>query len=385
MKTYIILIADDYPENLQIIVDALKNSNLQHKIVRAVNGKILCELAEKRHPDLIITDWEMPEMDGIEAIKYLKSINATKDIPIIMCTGIMTTSENLRMALDSGAVDYIRKPIDSIELQARVYSMLKLSDSYLTIKEQNSVLANQKEEIQTQKDELLIANATKDKFFSIIAHDLRSPFNSLIGFSELLVESGSLLSETELAKMYKQIHSTSTSTFNLLENLLEWSCSQIGRIALTPNDLKITDIINECISILSSGAEKKGLKILVDVDGTDVVYADKNTLSTIIRNLLSNAIKFTNAGGYIMITSRKLDTKYQIKIKDNGVGIKPDDLTKLFSIEHNFTTPGTANEIGSGLGLILCKDLITMNKGELSVESELGKGSVFTITMPMKE
>jgi CheY-like chemotaxis protein len=154
MKIYTILIADDYPENLQIIAEALQASNLKHKIIRAVNGKVLCELAEKRIPDLIITDWEMPVMNGIEAIKYLKSIKSTKDIPIIICTGIMTTSQNLKMALDSGAVDFIRKPIDPIELQARVHSMLKLSDSYHTIKEQNAVLENQKEEIIAQKDEI---------------------------------------------------------------------------------------------------------------------------------------------------------------------------------------------------------------------------------------
>jgi CheY-like chemotaxis protein len=154
MKTYTILIADDYPENLQIIVEALHTSKINHKVIRAVNGKVLCELAEKRIPDLIITDWEMPVMDGIEAIKYLKSIQSTRDIPIIMCTGIMTTSQNLKMAIDSGAVDFIKKPIDSIELQARVYSMLRLSDSYLTIKEQNVILENQKEEITAQKDEI---------------------------------------------------------------------------------------------------------------------------------------------------------------------------------------------------------------------------------------
>jgi CheY-like chemotaxis protein len=154
MKIYTILIADDYPENLQIIAEALQESDLKHKIIRAVNGRVLCELAEKRIPDLIITDWEMPVMNGIDAIKYLKSIKSTKDIPIIICTGIMTTSQNLKMALDSGAVDFIRKPIDPIELQARVHSMLKLSDSYHTIKEQNAVLENQKEEIIAQKDEI---------------------------------------------------------------------------------------------------------------------------------------------------------------------------------------------------------------------------------------
>lgn len=154
MKTYTILIADDYSENLAIIAEALTCSGIKHKIIKAINGKVLCELAEKRIPDLIITDWEMPIMDGIEAINYLKSVEATKNIPIIMCTGIMTTSQNLKMALDSGAVDFIKKPIDPIELQSRVYSTLRLSDSYKTIREQNLILENQKEEILEQKDKI---------------------------------------------------------------------------------------------------------------------------------------------------------------------------------------------------------------------------------------
>jgi DNA-binding response OmpR family regulator len=154
MKTYTILIADDYPENLQIIAEALQCSDIKHKIIKAINGRVLCDLAEKRIPDLIITDWEMPIMNGIEAIKYLKNLEATKNIPIIMCTGIMTTSQNLKTALESGAVDFIKKPVDAIELQSRVYSMLRLSDSYKTIREQNLTLENQKEKILAQKNEI---------------------------------------------------------------------------------------------------------------------------------------------------------------------------------------------------------------------------------------
>jgi len=170
MKKYTILIADDNLENIQIIIDSLKDSDIQYKVIRAINGKVLCEYAIKRLPDLIITDWEMPEMNGIEAVKHLKKLESTKDIPIIMCTGIMTTSENLKMALDSGAVDYIRKPIDKIELQARVYSMLKLGESHRIIKEQNYTLEQQKNEIQSQTEELEQVNLELEKL-SIVARE----------------------------------------------------------------------------------------------------------------------------------------------------------------------------------------------------------------------
>lgn len=151
MKNYTILIADDQIEKLHIIEDTLLESGMTHKLIMVTNGKQLIDFAEKRIPDLIITDWEMPEMDGIKAIRVLKKNKQTQDIPIIMCTGKMTSSENLRTALTSGAIDYVRHPIDKIELQARVLSMLKLSDSYKTIKEQNTLLIQKKEEIQKQQ------------------------------------------------------------------------------------------------------------------------------------------------------------------------------------------------------------------------------------------
>jgi CheY-like chemotaxis protein len=184
MKTYTLLIADDYPENLQAIVEALKDSVIPFKIIKAINGKILCELAEKRLPDLIITDWEMPEMDGIEAIRHLKSQPSTADIPIIMCTGIMTSSDSLKLALDSGAVDYVRKPVDKIELQARVHAMLKLADSYRTIKEQNIVLEQQKQEIEIQKVKL----EKTHKHITDSIHYANRIQNALLPYDELLTE-----------------------------------------------------------------------------------------------------------------------------------------------------------------------------------------------------
>ncbi|NOQ26769.1 MAG: response regulator [Bacteroidales bacterium] len=161
MKTYTILIADDEIENLQIIEEALLETDFDHRLIMVVNGKIMVEFAEKRIPDLIITDWEMPEMNGIEAIKELKKKESTKDIPIIMCTGIMTSSANLETALTSGAIDYIRKPIDKIELVARVSSMLKLADSIRATKAQNAILKQQKNEIQKQQ-EVIIKHETDE-------------------------------------------------------------------------------------------------------------------------------------------------------------------------------------------------------------------------------
>lgn len=382
MKTYTILIADDSPENVQIVVDALKSSNIEHRIIRAINGKVLCELAEKRIPDLIITDWEMPRMDGIEAIKYLKSVEITKDIPIIMCTGIMTTSDSLKLALDSGAVDYIRKPIDSIELQARVYSMLKLGDSYRTIKEQNVILEQQKKEIQSQRDELQIANATKVKFFNIIAHDLRNPFSTLLGFSELLTDQ---IERKDFDKCYnfaKIILQSSKAAFELLENLLNWSRSQTGKIAFSPENLDIKGLIDSNIFLLNSPAENKGINLTSNLHKSLSVFADKNMILSLLRNLITNAIKFSRKGDQIIIDAEESDDCITIHISDTGIGIEEDKIGKLFKIDQDIGTDGTANEPGTGLGLILCKELVDWHKGKIWVKSKIDVGSRFSFTLP---
>lgn len=382
MKTHTILVADDHPDTIQVIVDAIKNCGYEHKIIRAINGKILCELAEKRLPDLIITDWEMPVMDGIEAIKYLKSQESTQDIPIIMCTGIMTTSENLKMALDSGAVDFIRNPIDQIELQSRVHSMLKLSDAYRTIKSQKEILEEQKESIELQKDKLEVANLTKDKFFKIISHDLRNPFSTLMLISDLLTEHLKKQELTESINFAEIIHQTSYVAHELLENLLTWSKSQTGKIELNHERMKIKTLVDKSVVLLGNSATSKGIQITSTVQDDLYANIDKNMVLTILRNLISNAIKFSRKGDQINITGEETDDFISLHVSDTGIGIDEKRIKKLFRIDENVKTSGTEMEQGTGLGLILCKEFSELHKGNISVTSQLGVGSTFTVTLP---
>jgi signal transduction histidine kinase len=382
MKTYTILVADDFPENVQIIADALKDTSITHKIIRAPNGKVLCDLALKRVPDLIITDWEMPEMDGIEAIQHLKKNDITKDIPVIMCTGIMVTSQSLKYALDSGAVDYIRKPIDSIELQARVYSMLKLADSYQTIKEQNTTLEQQKEEIRAQRDELELANATKDKFFSIIAHDLRNPFNTLLGMSELIIDNIQSKDYEKALLLSKYLNQTSNSAFELLENLLTWSRCQSGRLEFDPKENSIKKILNLTLQLLAGTAQVKGISLQCNLESDLEVFADNNMLLTIIRNLVTNAIKFSNKGDIITLDAFEKNQLVTVSVSDTGIGMNATTIKKIFEIGNKTKTYGTADEPGTGLGLILCKEFVEKNGGKIWVESTEGIGSTFFFTVP---
>jgi PAS domain S-box-containing protein len=230
-------------------------------------------------------------------------------------------------------------------------------------------------------EELKELNNTKDKFFSIIAHDMRSPFVGLMGYSEILSNEYSSLSEEEIISFIKSIDELSHNAYILLENLLEWSRIQTGKIIFTPTDFKLHAELIPTINLLTQTAKNKDIVLDCFIDDKILVNADKNMLSTIIRNLVSNAIKFTHSGGRVTISSRVVNDLVELSINDTGVGIKKENLNNLFKVDKSISTKGTANEEGSGLGLILCKEMVQMNGGNIWVESEPGKGTTFLFNL----
>lgn len=364
MKTYTLLIVDDEPHHLQIIADTLRNVDLDIKIIRAPNGKIALELAKKKKPDLIISDWDMPEMNGIELVKALKALPLTHDIPVIMCSGVMTSSENLDTALQAGAIDYIRKPIDKPELIARSRSMLKLSDSIKKIK---------------------ALSETKDKFFSIIAHDLKNPFNSLLGFAELLKELHVSYNIEKRAEIIDIILTSAKNLYQLVENLLAWSLAQKENIQVKSEVFMASLTIQQTVQLYEQMALKKQITLIYKPLQEVSINADRKMFETILRNLLSNALKFTPSGGNITVVSDKKDNAAFFSVSDSGVGISPDAIETIFLPEGNISSRGTENEAGSGLGLMLCKEFVDKNNGHIGVESTWGKGSTFWFTMPLAE
>jgi len=371
-----ILVIDDEQRFLDIITNTLKS--FDYKVIQALNGEMGVMVARKFIPDIIICDWEMPVMNGIDAIKNLKQDDLTKDIPIIMATGVMTSPENLNTALTAGAIDYIRKPIDPIELLARINSSLKLAKSYTEIKQKNN-------KITEQIEKLRLLNATKDKFFTIISHDLRSPFNSILGFSELLIENVKELDIAETENYLEIISSSAKNTLVLLDNLLNWAKSQTGQINFNPKKLNLSSIIQEIIEKSNSMAKIKDISLNQMKSDEIEAYADENMLMIVLRNLISNAIKFTETGGNINISVISVENQVEISISDDGVGMNDETRKQLFDISADKTTKGTANEKGSGLGLILCKEFVEKLGGNIWVESELGKGSDFKFTLPLSK
>jgi two-component system sensor histidine kinase/response regulator len=237
--------------------------------------------------------------------------------------------------------------------------------------------------IQKQYGQLKELNSAKDKFFSIIAHDLKSPFQSLLGSSELLAKELGSLSQEEIISFSRGLYDSLKNLYDLLENLLNWSMMQRNMIENKPVNLNLKQIVNTVAEITNQSISKKSLSFFNNVDEGAFAYADSLMINSVIQNLIINAIKFTPKRGSITISSCIKDNFVHVTVQDTGVGIEPDKSSKLFDFNTLFTTVGTAGEKGTGLGLPLCKEFIERNGGKIRVESELGKGSKFTFTLPI--
>lgn len=249
------------------------------------------------------------------------------------------------------------------------------------LREFNEELANVNLQLKASEDELKKINDEKDKFFSIIAHDLKSPFNALLNLSEFLVEDLSELSMEEIRSFSKEINKSAHSVFNLLLNLLQWAQIKTGRFSKTQEKLEMADLTGKTIVLLENLASKKSIKISNNVDSSHSMLGDKIMISSVMQNLISNAIKFTKRNGSIIVSSEAENGRIVINIKDDGVGISKENLQKLFKLDEHLTTIGTANEAGTGLGLILCRELLEKNNGKIWAESIEGLGTTFSFSL----
>jgi signal transduction histidine kinase len=238
-------------------------------------------------------------------------------------------------------------------------------------------------QLREKNEELNNLNATKDKFFSIIAHDLKSPFNSLLGFSEMLSLHAESKNIDQVVEYSNIINNSTKKLFNLVENLLQWSRAQLGTTRYTPEKTDIHLVANNIISLLRLNAEEKDIVISSKIDKDLIGWIDVNLFNTVLRNLLSNAIKFSRVGSMIRVTGIKEGRFIKISVSDSGVGIRRENLEKLFDLGTNISTKGTFNEKGTGLGLILCKEFVEINKGNIWAESIYGNGSTFHFTVPV--
>jgi signal transduction histidine kinase len=242
------------------------------------------------------------------------------------------------------------------------------------------------EEIKLKNNLLQSLNNEKDKFFSILAHDLRNPLSSFVAASQILNEDFSRMNSEEIKEITSRMNWSAKNIYTLLENLLEWSQLQRGGLDIMPQKLNLKKIIESCIGILSEFARQKEIELVMSLTDKYEVFADRHMVDTVIRNLISNAIKFTGRGGKIDVTARaNQDNSVEIMVSDTGTGMSPDLIHKLFLLNERVSLKGTEGETSSGLGLILCKEFIEKNRGKIWVESEEGKGSTFFFSLPCKQ
>jgi len=245
-----------------------------------------------------------------------------------------------------------------------------------------TALKNAEIKVLKYAKELQYLNATKDKFFSILAHDLKNPFFSLLGFVELLLQSYNDLNDEERLELINNILRISKNSYGLLENLLHWASSQTGRIEYRPKEINLKSILDDSQKFFDPIAKKKNIELKSNIKDPIYVYADSDMMRTVVRNLITNAIKFTKENGFVKIGSNENKTHAKIEISDNGVGMNAETLNHLFRIDVNHKSIGTCNEEGTGMGLIICKEFVEKNGGHLNVKSKLGKGSKFSFTVP---
>ena len=366
---YKILIVDDVMSNVLLLKVLLTNEKFA--IATASNGRQALEQVEKENPDLVLLDVMMPDMSGFEVAQHLKSNPNTADIPIIFLTALNSTADIVK-GFQVGANDFISKPFNKEELIIRVTHQISLVAA--------------KRLILSKTEELQRTIAGRDKLYSVIAHDLRSPMGSIKMVLNMLILN--LPSEKIGAEMYELLtmaNQTTEDVFSLLDNLLKWTKSQIGKLNVVYQDVDLVEVTDGVIEIFSMVASLKKIRIREMKPEKMMVNADIDMLKTVVRNLLSNAIKFSKENSEVLVKMEEVDGMAVVSVQDYGCGISEEGQKKLLHTDTHFSTFGTNNEEGSGLGLLLCKDFVVKNGGKLLLTSKEGEGSIFSFSIPVKK
>lgn len=366
---YKILIVDDVMSNVLLLKVLLTNEKFA--IATASNGRQALEQVEKENPDLVLLDVMMPDMSGFEVAQHLKSNPNTADIPIIFLTALNSTADIVK-GFQVGANDFISKPFNKEELIIRVTHQISLVAA--------------KRLILSKTEELQRTIAGRDKLYSVIAHDLRSPMGSIKMVLNMLILN--LPSEKIGAEMYELLtmaNQTTEDVFSLLDNLLKWTKSQIGKLNVVYQDVDLVEVTDGVIEIFSMVASLKKIRIHEMKPEKMMVNADIDMLKTVVRNLLSNAIKFSKENSEVLVKMEEVDGMAVVSVQDYGCGISEEGQKKLLHTDTHFSTFGTNDEEGSGLGLLLCKDFVVKNGGKLWFTSKEGEGSIFSFSIPVKK
>ncbi len=355
-KEHTVLLVDDEKANLEVLKPILEED---YHVLVAGNGKdALALIQQKEYQEsihLIISDQRMPEMDGITFLE--------QTIPIIPRTKriILTAYSD---------VEVIIKAVNQAQIYKFLLKPVDLEDLRLTVQR------------ALEAYELEILNASKDRFFSIVAHDLRAPLHSLLGYSDVLSTGIDKLDSKQISFAASRINISAQRLYQFLENLLEWARIQMKKVESRPAEQDLRKMVQHILELLENSASLKEIHLSSSVEEGTMIYADRHMLEVVLNNLCNNAIKFTNKGGEVQITAERHDGQVEVSIKDTGVGMDDEVVQKLFRVECSQSQVGTAGEKGTGLGLILCHEFIKLNRGSISVDSKPGEGTTFRFTLP---
>ena len=362
-----ILLVDDTPTNLNILEEILEEAYL---ISVAQSGTQALSVTEKSIPDLILLDVNMPGIDGFETCRKLKSQESTRHIPVIFITA-RVEPEDLIQGFNEGGVDYITKPFNHSEVRARVKTHLKIQQLI--------------RQLETQNDQLKDLNELKNSFLGMASHDMRNYLSAIRGYSQILQEDGKELPEETKEQFLDFIYKSSENMLKMVNDLLDVSVIESGKLQLDLQSESFKDLINHHIMINQFFADKKNISIQSDLHEIPNCLIDANKLGQVIDNLISNAIKFSESGTTILISLKAEEEKLVFSVKDQGPGISDEDQAKLFQHFQKLSARPTAGESSSGLGLAISKKMIQAHEGQLSVSSQLGSGTTFWFEIPHKQ
>jgi two-component system sensor histidine kinase/response regulator len=359
-----ILIVDDVPKNIQLLGSILKEE--AYDLEFATSGKEALEWLDSKQFDLVLLDIMMPEMDGFEVCRRIKENPATREVSVIFLTA-KADFQSIIQGFESGAVDYITKPYNRKELLIRVKTHLTL---------------------QQQRKQLELSTSFEKKIFSIIGHDLRSPMGNIRTYIDAFLQVNPDLEEN-LVILLKDLYLLSDNAFNLLENLMNWAKTQSGGIICRPQSENIAALINNVLNLFALQADNKNISLYYKGENIVQGYFDPELISVVIRNLVSNALKFTSHEGAVHIKACRTDVegseRLLVEVTDTGTGMSPEVIDSLMNKNIHYTTYGTDNEKGSGLGFQLCKEFVALNNGKIWVESVPDSGSTFFVSLPVSE
>jgi len=360
-----ILIVDDNPISLKIFGYILCEEN--YRIMEASDGQTALELFERINPDLVLLDVMMPGIDGFEVCRNIKSNPKNSHVPVIFLSARNDVADIVK-GFESGAIDYLVKPFNKLELMARLKTHL---DFKLT-----------RDELIRTTAHLSELNELKNRIFSIIGHDLRSPLSNVKMTLDFILRKIIDPASPDFDDTILELAKSTDEMFCLLENLFGWARSQSGTLDIVQEQFSIKEQIDSLLVFFKQKLTEKEITIDQQIKPEVLVWADSSTIKSVIKNLLSNAIKYSYRGGKIILSAQQTGNQVCIHVVDSGVGIELERQSQIFNASKLSRTYGTENEIGSGIGLMLCRDFVEKNSGVIEVESEKGKGSTFSFTLP---